>query len=147
MFGRSFLSGVGALLGRKAIAVRDQIATRPAAPAPRNEPVDAAKRRDHAMARFILRRLGIAPLAPAIALAMMLIPASGPRAENTAARVTVTARAVILPSSARIQQGMLIVAASRSDSTPLVVRPVERACGPVPEPTTAPCRMIVYDLP
>ena len=150
MISRSFLSGAVALLGRKAIAVRDRMATRPAAPAPRAEPTDEAARRDHAMARFILRRVGIAPLAPAIALLFALVPFDGATAQSAPVRAAASARATILPASASLRQGRVIVTDARAGSTHPIVQPIVRACDRAPSglpATPATCRMIVYDLP
>jgi hypothetical protein len=150
MISRSFLSGAVAQLGRKAIAVRDRMATRPAAPAPRPEPADDTKRRDHAMARFILRRVGIAPLAPAVALLIALNPFDGATAQSAQVRATATARATILTASASLRQGQVIVTSARTGTVHPTVQPTIRACDPIPpsQPAApATCRMIVYDLP
>ena len=146
MISRSFLSGTVALLGRKAIAVRDRMATRPAAPAPRAEPTDEAARREQAMARFILRRVGIPPLAAIVCVLLAALPADRASAQSTPARASATARVTILASSVRIEAGRVIVSA-HAQSTPVMPRlePRARPC----EDRAAPpaCRLIVTDLP
>ncbi len=150
---RSFLSGVVALLGRKAIVVRDKpVASAPArtATARQVEAADDAARRDHAMARFILRRVGIAPLAPAVALLVALVPTDSATAQTASVRTTATARATILPASASLRQGQVIVTSTSAGTAHPMVQPTIRACDPAPasqSAATATCRMIVYDLP
>lgn len=153
MLSRSFLSGVGALLGRKAIVVRDKpVTSAPArtAGARRVVPVDEAARRDHAMARFILRRVGIAPLAPAIALLLTLVPTDSAIAQSTPVRATATARATILPASASLRQGQVIVTSAGAGTGYSTVQPTIRACDPAPASQPAAptaCRMVVFNLP
>ena len=152
---RSFFSGVGALLGRKAIVVRDKPVT--SAPvrtttARRVEPADEAARRDQAMARLILRRVGIAPLASAIALLFAFVPTDSATAQSTPVRATATptARATILPASASLRQGQMIVTSARAGTVHLTVQPTIRACDPAPTSQPAAptaCRMIVFNLP
>ncbi len=106
------------------------------------------------MARFILRRAGIKPLLPALVAFVIVQTPDSAQAQNAAqvsapsvrATALATARANILPSSARIERGRF----SLTQTGP--------ALNPQPEPSTRPCdaaapaanpacRMIVYDLP
>lgn len=151
---RFFLSGVGALLGRKAIIVRE---TRSPVPAPRPAavpPPDDNIRRARAAARLILRRVGIAPLLPSITILVLTASPQPGAAQATAsqppARVAAlaAARATILTSSARIEQGALHVAQpGTSTALPLLSSRSVRACDPAPDSTTSVCRLIVFDLP
>ncbi len=154
MPGRFFLSGVIALLGRKAIVVRD---TRSPVPVPRPAalpPVDDNARRARAVARLILRRVGIAPLLPSLAILALTASPQRAAAQTSGAQSPVratalaTARATILPSSARIEQGALLVAQPGTSTAlpPQSSRSV-RGCDPAPDSATSACRLIVYNLP
>lgn len=153
---RFLLSGVGALLGRKAIAVRD---TRPPDPVPQPAvpvpPAEDSERRARALARLILRRAGIAPLLPLFACAIVLFwpqaAAARSGAESPPVRATAhaSARARIMPSSVQLAQGELRILRSGAQSTiVLPLQPSQRSCdGSAAVSGFATCRMIVYDLP
>ncbi len=151
---RFFLSGVGALLGRKANIVRDTRSPSPAPPPSAPPPTDDGERRAQAFARLILRRAGIAPLLPMLAFALLLMLPDGAMAQATAtaspirATTIATARARILPSSVRIERGALHIADGgqfhRIDVQP---QPSTRPCDPAAPSANPACRMIIYDLP
>ena len=150
MLSRSFLSGAVALLMGRVGIVRDKLDPRahphPSAPP---APDEATVRRDHAMARLILRRVGIAPLAGLLLMILITATPSMASAEPGQVRTTAlaTARATILPSSARIEQGRIILTSATREASHPTVQPTTRACDPAPQPVPATCRMIVYDLP
>ncbi len=106
------------------------------------------ERRAAAMARHILRRAGIAPLVPAFAALLIAAPTPAEPQSTASTRVTATARVVVLPSSARIEAGRLIV---RDGAHPETVVPrlplMERACQAVPVDEERSCRTFVFDLP
>jgi hypothetical protein len=113
------------------------------------------------MARIILKRVGIAPLLAltlAVSLPAILGPAEPVQAQAaTPARATATASATILPSSVRVERGVVTVRHGGATQGDQPVRPTysERACdargrgateaGQSP-PTTS-CRMIIADMP
>ncbi len=115
-----------------------------------------------AYARLILRRAGIAPLVCGLVAANFSASPAPAAAENTStvrATALAQARVVVLPSSARISDGVLQQAngnrtsaggqAGRvSDGVSVAVRP----CDPAPgqragEPVLGACRMTIYNLP
>ncbi len=127
----------------------------PAAPDPAHVP-DADLLRAKTVARQILRRAGIAPLVPALAAMLLFTHPDDAKAEAggaspNAGRVTATAtaRATVLSSSARLQQGGVQIVEADSDGRLLVPppRPSIRSCDTPARPDARPCRMIVYDLP
>lgn len=101
------------------------------------------------MARLILRRVGIAPLASACVMILVTATPSRISAEPSPVRATAlaTARATIMPSSARIEQGRIILSGVGPTASHPVVQPTIRTCDAAPQVPAAPCRMIVYDLP
>ena len=136
-------------MGRVGI-VRDKIDPRPHPhPSAPPAPDPATERRDHAMARLILRRVGIAPLAALLVMILITMTPGMASAEPGQVRTTAlaTARATILPSSARVEQGRIILTGTNPQNAHPAVQPTIRACDPAPQPAPAPCRMIVYDLP
>lgn len=117
---------------------------------------DADLLRAKSVARQILRRAGIAPLVPALVALLLFTHPNDARAEvggasPDAVRVTATAtaRATILPSSARLQQGAVQIVEAGDHRRLLApqVRSSIRSCDPPARPDAPPCRMIVYDLP
>lgn len=108
-----------------------------------------------AMARLILRRVGIKPLLPMLALCPgILTVAEGTvaeAAERSSTRVAATARVQVVNNAARLQQGRLIIADAPSDHSGLKLSPPiwrERPCpaedGIDPHPA---CRLMIADLP
>ena len=135
-------------------------------PASRADPVcglsDTAVQRPEAMARLILRRVGIAPL---LGLFALLAPILGPPPAQADATIAVThratARVIILRQSVRLHQGQISVENGQNPAFPtasfLLSPPHERACEAsfiaatshsiTPPPTTASCRLITRDMP
>lgn len=112
-----------------------------------------AAARPGAMARLILRRVGITPLLSlCCALVLALHPADPAQAQNAA--LTARARVIILSQAVRVEQGRVDLLQSaderRSESAPMV-QPRLRPCRAEDAPTDpAPgqgCQMIVTDLP
>lgn len=110
-----------------------------------------AAARPGAMARLILRRVGIAPLLSLFAAPLLaLLPTDPVEAQQTRAH----ARVVVLPHAVRVQQGQVSV--SRPGDTQQLWRitlppPQHRACtaqdaAPAGQPEPA-CRLIITDLP
>ena len=163
MMRRFFLSTVDVLLGRKAIIVREPRVPLPPlrVPLPPPSKEEERERRTRAMARYILRRAGITPLLPVLAALVIAhmpgtayaqtAPAQGASSASTSpfpvrAAALATARAIILPSSARIEQGRLSLAQSGTARAPQPQRS-SRRCDAAISVTNPGCRMIVYDLP
>ena len=147
------------------IAARD----RAAAAKPGSAPMQRDEARSAAMARIILKRVGIVPLLSVVAVvsvAATLMPNQAVRAQPVTIRAT--ARAVILPSSVRVDAAGRVDVnnGGRSADAPRTanIRPTisERACDrpgatapPPPRTDTAAaagnatprCRLIVADMP
>ena len=153
MLSRSFLSGAVALVMGRVGIVRDKVDPRPhPLPSVPPAPDEATVRRDHAMARLILRRVGITPLAALLVVILITMTPGMASAEPGQVRTTAlaTARATILPSSARVEQGRIILTGTNPQNAHPAVQSTIRACdlAPASQPAAPPiCRMIVYDLP
>lgn len=113
---------------------------------------DAAAR-PGAMARLILRRVGIAPLLSLFAAPLLaMLPADPAHAQASA--TAAIARVVILPRAIRVQQGQVSV--SQPGGGPAMWRmamppPWQRPCAPQDALPTShvadDCRMIITDMP
>lgn len=124
--------------------------------------VDAAVQRPEAMARLILRRVGIAPLLGLLALLAPILEPPAARADATIA-VThrATARVIILRQTVRLNHGQISVENGENPPFPtasfLLSPPYERPCETSfiaatspsisPPPTAASCRLITRDMP
>jgi hypothetical protein len=163
MMRRFFLSTFDVVLVRKAIIVREPRVRLPPlrAPFPSPSKEEESERRARAMASFILKRAGINPLLPALAaLVIAYLPddahaqvaqaqagsPASPSPSPVRATALATARAVILPSSARIEQGRISRAQPGMALAPQPQRRT-RPCDAATSATNPACRMIVYDLP
>lgn len=113
----------------------------------------AAAARPAAMARLILRRVGITPLLSLLAAPLLgLLPIETAEAQPTA--TPAQARVVILPQAVRLQQGMVGVSGPSDGQSAMLARlsqPQHRACSAqdaAPTGHVAPnCRLIITDMP
>lgn len=117
------------------------------------------ERQARAAARLILKRVGIAPLLPALAALMVMAMPTGADAQSGAVArppqgagrvaASASARATILPSSARLEQGGLRVTQAGARGPALALQPQvsNRPCETDPPSDAPPCQMIVYHLP
>ena len=110
---------------------------------------DAAAR-PGAMARLILRRVGITPLLSLPFAALLAIVPIDPAAAQLA-RSTATARVVIQPQAVQLERGQVTLI-RLGQPIPVVEMllsgPMGRPCLPQDNaPVIPPCRMIITDLP
>ena len=113
-----------------------------------------AAARPAAMARIILRRVGITPLLSLMACAVVMTTAPDPAsAQRAAVSTSATARVTVRSNAARLVMGQLVSATVADQLSPLALaspapRPSELACTADDRRTVGPsCRMIVSDLP